>query len=309
MNISESISLCIENAYAVRAPGTARAYGNACNLFVLFLKENGIETTAPLPSIKMDYFIRFSSWIASRGYAKATMKTYLSGIKFYLDYLVIDGILEPTYAETIRYEKSRKNISRKAEYKLPRFPALDDVSKMQEAVRTIKQYGSPIYERNVAVIEFLASTGCRNNELCELKIRDFGNDYRSAFVLGKGNKERQVFLSRVAAEAIEHYWKVRGYRGKKTPAFTRHDAGSSKKILPLTTTSIRNIIKEVQMVAGIEKFSPHYFRHAFAIKLLRDTGNLALTQDLLGHQSPVSTRVYAKIYPDDLRIAHKEVFG
>ena len=64
------------------------------------------------------------------------------------------------------------------------------------------------------------------------------------------------------------------------------------------------------MIAGIDKgkFTPHYFRHAFAINMLRETGNLALVQDLLGHANPQSTRVYAKIYPDELRDAHHKVY-
>ena len=88
-----------------------------------------------------------------------------------------------------------------------------------------------------------------------------------------------------------------------------HDTGIGKKISHLTTASIRDIVNEVKMASGIENFSPHYFRHAFAIKALRETGNLALVQDFLGHASPSATRVYAKIYPDDLAAAHQKIFG
>ena len=64
----------------------------------------------------------------------------------------------------------------------------------------------------------------------------------------------------------------------------------------------------VMEIAGIDKFTPHYFRHAFAIRMLSETGNLALVQDLLGHADPAATRVYAKIYPEDLRDAHHKIF-
>lgn len=309
MNISESIRLCMRKAKSTRAEETARAYQNALNLFLVYLGEDEIETSSPLTSISVEHFIDFAEWIAGSGYSKSTMQVYSSGVKFYFRYLVLKGILEPSYYQIIRYEDSWRDITRKREDKLPRFPRPDDVDKMLESARLLKQYDSPIYERNVAIVEFLASTGCRNQEICDLLVKDFAEDYRSAIVTGKGKKERRVFISRSGSEALMHYWAIRKYRGKEDPAFTRHDRGASGKILPLTTVSIRNIVKKISMVAGVELFSPHYFRHAFAIRVLHETGNLALTQDLLGHASPDSTRVYAKIYPEEIQSAHREIFG
>lgn len=74
--------------------------------------------------------------------------------------------------------------------------------------------------------------------------------------------------------------------------------------------AIQECLEDLSL-AGIDpsKFSPHYFRHAFAIHILSETGNLALAQDLLGHSDPKSTRVYAKIRADDLQKAHKKIFG
>jgi len=91
--------------------------------------------------------------------------------------------------------------------------------------------------------------------------------------------------------------------------FCRHDKGAGVKAKPITTTTIRDIVKVISNIAGVKPFSPHYFRHAFAIRMLQETGNLALVQDLLGHDDPGSTRVYAKIYQDDLKKNYRKVFG
>jgi site-specific recombinase XerD len=130
-------------------------------------------------------------------------------------------------------------------------------------------------------------------------------------VTGKGSKQRRAFFSKAAARALKDYWLARHNSEPTAPAFARHDLGNIKHgIERLTTATVRDVINHIAVFAGIEKalFSPHYFRHAFAIKLLSETQNLALVQDLMGHASPAATRVYAKIYPEDLRDAHREVF-
>jgi site-specific recombinase XerD len=143
-----------------------------------------------------------------------------------------------------------------------------------------------------------------------LKVKDIDMASRSAIVTGKGSKERRVYLSSKAIEALQKYWAARRNSDPSAPVFARHDRGAGRKTKPITTATVRDIVEDVVMVAGLERgsFTPHYFRHAFAIKMLHETHDLALVQDLLGHASPVATRVYAKIYPDELQERHREVF-
>lgn len=308
MDIKQAITLCIESAATSRSLNTAHSYGNGLDLFVIFLDEAEITEDASVKEIIMEHFIRFPGWLASKGYTKKTMGVYLSGAKYFMDWLVMEGSIRPDYYDMLRYEKARKLIGRKKEDHMVRFPQPNEVARMLDAVRLLP-YETPRKERDIAIIEFLASTGARNSELCGLRISDIDNKVESAIVTGKGEKERRVFLSSSASQSLREYWKIRGVYGRSEPAFIRHDKGAGKKILPLTTATIRNIVKEVSMLAGIEIFTPHYFRHAFAIKMLQETHDLALVQDLLGHTSPVATRVYAKIYPEDLKKAHNEVYN
>lgn len=309
MNISEAFTQCSDSAISTRSASTARAYTLALKVFTEFLTAQNVQPSSPLETIRMEHFIKFPAWLAHNQYSKKTIGVYLAGAKFFLDWIVINGTIRPDYSETLRYEMAVSQVNRKRETRLPRTPEKGAVDKIAEVLHQIN-LPSPRKERNIALILFLMTTGCRNNEVVQLKVKDIDLTGCKALVIGKGNKERRVFFNTTTAEALEQYWKMRGFREKTHPAFARHDKGTGKRVQPLTTASVRHIVDEVTAVAGLDKgaFTPHYFRHAFAIKMLQETHDLALVQDLLGHSSPNSTRVYAKIYPDDLEKAHREVW-
>ena len=309
MIVSEAMILSYESAISTRSFNTARTYRFALNAFMEFLVSQGVSETSPIEILNMEQFIRFPAWLAINKYSKKTINVYIAGAKYFLNWLVINGTISPNYSETLRYEMAVKQVNRKRESRLPRTPEKGAVEKIIDAVKSLNE-PTPRKERNIAIILLLVTTGCRNNEVVQLRIKDIDLTGHKALVVGKGNKERRVFFNSEAAEALDKYWTVRGFREKNHPAFARHDKGTGKKIQKLTTTSVRNIVDEVTAVAGLDKgtFTPHYFRHAFAIKMLQETHDLALVQDLLGHSSPASTRVYAKIYPDDLEKAHQDVW-
>jgi len=238
------------------------------------------------------------------------MRVHVSAAKLFLDWLVINKHIEPSYADVLRYDKAVRQGGKRREDKLPRTPRVGDIDKMLVAVQDVNEE-SPRKERNIALLELLASSGCRNGEVVTLLVKDIDLVEHSAIVTGKGSKQRKVFFSSDAAQALRTYWTARGNAEPASPAFSRHDRGAGKKIKPITTETVRDIVEGVMAVAGIDPgtFSPHRFRHGFAITMLQETSDLALVQDLLGHSSPVSTRVYAKIYPEAMRKAHKKVFG
>ena len=73
---------------------------------------------------------------------------------------------------------------------------------------------------------------------------------------------------------------------------------------------MRNIVSAIVEKAGIsENFTPHSFRHAYATRMYQVTHDLALVQDLLGHANPSTTRIYAQIYPEDMKATYQQVFG
>jgi len=93
--------------------------------------------------------------------------------------------------------------------------------------------------------------------------------------------------------------------------FCRHDRAAGQKILPLSSLTVERVITQIIKDEGIDtqfKITPHSFRHFFATEFLEATGNLALTQDALGHADPSTTRIYAKTSKDQIVKAHGEIF-
>lgn len=311
MDIQTAITRCIDDLGL--APNTIKTYKHGLDAFLIYLRglsPNPLDESSPSTLLKMEHFIYFLPWL-NRNYSKQTSKVYGAAGTALLEWLVVDGQLEPTYQESIRYRNSVKRSHRRHEDRLPRWPQRDDVTRMLETVKIYNEK-SPIKERNIALLETLASTGCRISEVLNLNIEDIDTTSRSAIVTGKGSKERRVFFSQSAIDALSTYWEARKSSMPTDPAFARHDKGAGKKRMKrITSATARTVVSQIAMVAGIDptKFSPHYFRHAFAIRVLAETDNLALVQDLLGHANPNSTRVYAKIYPEDLRAVHNKIFG
>ena len=315
ISISNALDLCNDQAISTRSVNTARSYRNGLNVLAQYLEARKVHLTESVDTITMDHFIRFPAWLAGQGYSKRTTGVYLASAKFFLNWLVINGTIRPDYSETLRYDMAVKQIHQKRESRLPRTP---DKGALESILMVLQEWRHPedrrlklISMRNLSLLWFLVSSGCRNNEVVSLNVKDIDLPGQKALVTGKGNKERRVFFNSEAARAIDEYWNERGRKEKTHPAFARHDKGAGKKTQRLSTRSVQNIVDDVVVQAGLDKgsFTPHYFRHAFAIMMLRHTHDLALVQDLLGHASPASTRIYAKIYPEELERAHKEVWG
>jgi integrase/recombinase XerD len=309
MNISLAVDNCLADLGLSAA--TALTYRNGLRRFVAFLESRSIPPSSNVRSINMDCLILFPTWLEKQ-HTKQTASVYLSAVAAFFDYLIITKALdEPSHYEMLRYKQATKRARRRHESKLPRFPKRDDISKMLGAVRVMTE-ASPRKERDIALLELLASSGCRISELIALDVVDVDLKHRTMIVMGKGQAERRAYFSQEAAEALVNYWRARKSSQPTDPLFARHDDGAGKrKLKRMTPTTARNIVKQVAMVAGVDKtkVSPHYFRHDFAMRVLSETHDLATTQDLLGHKDTRSTRVYAKIRNDDLQQAHRDVFG
>lgn len=311
ITIDTALTRCSNELQNTLARLTAASYSVGLRAFSDFLCEMGyITPNSPVTSLSMEDFIAFPAWLSSRQYSKRTIQVRNAAAKRFLEWLVVQGIIQPTYSETIRYETSCKAVNKKREDRLPQMAPRGAIDAIQQAAYH-RTDPSPFYQRNLAIVEFFVSSGCRIAEVCALRVNDIDLKDCKAKVVGKGNKERIVFFSPEAASAISAYWKERGFADKHHPAFARHDDGAKKgkKFLPLSTVGMRQIVESIAADAGIENFHPHLFRHNFGTVMLRETGNLAMVQDLMGHASPASTRVYAKVDPGDLKQAHSRVWG
>lgn len=308
-SIAESVKKCLEGAKHARSRRTESTYAVSLRHFLRFLDETPIHPDFEVNRLTAEILIDFIAWLNEQDFSRRTLQVYLAALRYFIEWLTVQGLIAPDYAESVRIGKAMRNAGRRKDRRLPKIPNEGHDRRMVDAVKELP-YPSPQRERNQAVIEFLFSSGCRAGELAGLRVRDLDLRERSALVTGKGEKERRVYFSSEALLALRVYFSARGHQGSGEPVFCRHDRGAGKKVKPMGTESIRNVVADVAKMAGIDphQFTPHAFRHAFAIRMLRETKNLAVVQDLLGHDDPGTTRVYATIYPEELKQAHREVF-
>lgn len=303
--ITQAAADCAQSAAHTLAPHSARVYARAVDLF---LETIDLPPDSPTTALTIEHFITFHQRLAARDLSRSTVQVYTAGVRHFLDYLVIHGALDPTYAETLRLQMASRETTKRRHSRLPKTPKDGAIERMLAAARSL-DLASPLAERNRAVIEMLYSSGCRNEEITRLTVGNLDLVEREARVIGKGDKERLTWFSTQAAEALEAYWQIRGNQAAGSPAFCRHDPAGRGQRLPLSTQAVRAIVAQVRENAGVGGITPHSFRHHFCTTMLAETGDIALVQDLAGHANANTTRIYAQIAAERLRSAHRKVFG
>ena len=172
---------------------------------------------------------------------------------------------------------------------IPSVLSVEEVSSILESV----DLKAPFGKRNRAILEVLYGCGLRVSEAASLRISHVYLTEGFIDVIGKGDKQRLVPLGEVAAEAIRAYLPDR-----PAPAERRFEdiLFLNKFGKPLSRVSIFKLVKDQAMVAGIHKeISPHTFRHSFATHLIENGADLRIVQEMLGHESILTTEIYTHI--------------
>ena len=188
------------------------------------------------------------------------------------------------------------------------FLEITEVEELLGAPEKNPNKDSGITLRDKAILETLFSTGLRVSELTGLDIDSINMERGEFMVRGKGDKERLVFLSDGAKDAISDYLKTR--KDDFKPLFI-HYGGLGEdyedgEFMRLTPRSVQRIIKKYAKLAGIVKdVTPHVLRHSFATDLLINGADIRSVQDMLGHSSITTTQIYTHITNKQLREVHK----
>ena len=155
-------------------------------------------------------------------------------------------------------------------------------------------------ERDMAIVEFLYSSAVRVSELCQLNRDEICWESDDVLVLGKGNKEREVYLN---ARAHLHLKKYLENRMDDNPALFVGGKSPHKR---LTRSGVRNILRAIGKEAGVEKVHPHRFRRTSATDLLRMGMPIEQVQELLGHTKIETTRIYCTVNKEQVRSSHRK---
>jgi integrase/recombinase XerD len=163
---------------------------------------------------------------------------------------------------------------------------------------------SPLFLRDVAILELLYASGLRASELCGVMMRDLNSSVGVVRVLGKGSKERIVPVGRMATEAIARY--LADCRPKLVRMNDEH-LFLSRTGRPMERIGLWMLVEKYGRRSGIlREVSPHTLRHCFATHLIGGGADLRVVQELLGHSDISTTQIYTHVDQDRLKAVHRK---
>ncbi len=231
----------------------------------------------------------FIIYLNKIGLGDRSQARIISGIRAFYRFLILEDLVTDDPTELIEGPKLKR--------KIPDVLSFEEIETMLQLVDLSEETG----HRNRAILETLYACGLRVSELVNLKLSNYYPDIEYIKVLGKNNKERIVPIS---AEAIKHNnYYINNYRSKLNIQAGYEDyMFLNRRGKGLTRVMIFTIIKDLAEQAGIKKkVSPHTFRHSFATHLVEGGADLRAVQDMLGHESILTTEIYTHLDQSYLR--------
>jgi len=239
--------------------------------------------------IELSDLRKFVQWISELGVTPRTQARVISGIKAFFSFLMFDEVIEVNPTTLLETPKIGK--------KLPVVLSVEEIDRLLAAIDLSKPEG----QRNKAMLETLYSCGLRVSELTNLKISNLYPDLGFLRVMGKGNKERLIPISPKALKEINLYYHDR----RKLPNIDKGDGNIvflNRRGKRLTRVMIFTIVKDLANKIQLKKkISPHTFRHSFATHLVEGGADLRAVQEMLGHESILTTEIYTHLDSEYLR--------
>ncbi|MBQ9185333.1 MAG: tyrosine recombinase XerD [Bacteroidales bacterium] len=248
------------------SPNTVASYGSDVDLF---LAESKVEAESASAQDIVDY-------ICTKNMSERTQARLLSALRCFFNFLILEKLREDNPCDKIAAPKLGRY--------LPSVLSLEEVTAIIESVDTSSWRG----KRDRAILEVLYGCGLRVSEAASLRLSDIFREEGFVRIVGKGNKQRLVPIGELALEAIDNYLADRPF---ESDILFLNAHGNQ-----LSRVSVFNLIKAQAIVAGIHKeISPHTFRHSFATHLVEAGADLRAVQEMLGHESILTTEIYTHI--------------
>ena len=268
-----------------------------------------IGLTADIQKIDRFSIRKFQHYLVDESRSPASIIRKLSCIKSMFRWLEMEDTIEVN-------PFNKMKISVKACKRLPRnIPAGDirkiiksakahlslnehEVYSLINVVSSIKTKKCLNKLTTLVAIELMLCTGLRVAELTSLKIFDINVREKKIKVVGKGSRERYVFIpDKDLCILVKAYLSIRCITQPETDAFLLNSRGK-----PASTQFIRKLVRVIAEQIGLkQRITPHMFRHSAACELLESDVDIRFVQRLLGHQSISTTEIYTHITDSLLR--------
>lgn len=237
----------------------------------------------PVEDIRENHLLDFLKDLHGLGVEASTQARCLSGIRSFFQFLQFEGRISAD--PTVHIKSPQKG------RKLPDTLSFDEITAILEAADLSTNEGL----RNRAMLEFLYGAGLRVSELIQLKLTDVYQDIGFIKVVGKGDKERLVPAGRDAFHYLNVYLEhirpqIPVKKGAMNVVFLNRRGSALSRVMVFL------ICKDLAAKAGIHKtISPHTFRHSFATHLIEGGADLRAVQEMLGHESILTTEIYTHV--------------
>ncbi len=262
------------------SPRTLDAYSRDLQQFLDFLRQEPSCSEEPesLKRIDTRLLRRYLARLHHKN-SRTSIGRKLSTLRTFFRYLVRQGILETSPADTLATPRPEKY--------LPKTLSVDEVTHLLNQLCTGQNRH---LLRDQAIFELIYSSGLRVGELTTLNVGSVDLVQQQVRVIGKGNKERLVPIGRTALRAVQDYLDSRGQPAADEPLFLNARNGR------LTSRSVQRLMKKHLLQANLRTdASPHSLRHSFATHLLDGGADLRAIQELLGHASLSTTQRYTQV--------------
>lgn len=232
--------------------------------------------------------VKFENSPASKDYGigTAARARKLSSIKSFFKYLTVrQKLLKDNPVQDMEFPKIRKS--------LPKYLSL------QQSQELLKSVSGPNQTRDFAILMIFLNCGIRRSELVGLNITDVYEDRLR--VMGKGNKERFVYMGSACKDALGAYLEQR----------TNMDANDPRALFlsreknRISTSAVHNLVKKHMLASGLDatQYSAHKLRHTAATLMLSGGVDVKTLQEVLGHEHLNTTEIYTHIENTELKIA------
>lgn len=260
-----------------KSANTQVSYLHDITLFLQEMKERGVND---ITLLKTNDFQDYFAELHQTHKASSIYRRYIA-IKSFYEFLQIKGYVTSDELSSVRVKQQGARVVKTL--------SLDEVEKLLSfPVTQPKDY------LDKAVLSLIFICGLRVSECCQLKFSQIYMEERFLRILGKGDKERIIPVTKNALEILQSYLndaRALWPQSSKTKEFVF----INKKGNVITRNYVYNMIQLRGKVAGISHISPHMLRHTFATTLLDNQADLRVIQELLGHRDISTTQVYTHV--------------